>query len=628
MNINIKKLVVTATLLSSFNAFALCPDGATFDEDLGFCANGIDAFGPFTNEMVEDCINAGGGSACTNTYQYQVQGNTIDVLRWSESFTNNLRGAGDCPAGTVRSSTYGGHCFEDVAGASNNVYGNFDQAEVSACNQLSGGTACYTNRWSSSFYLSVQNQMNNGGSNTSVENRLGAWLWYIDESGLNKTHTQLANELAAMGVKRIFIKIADDTANCSLFADACSTTTTNIYKNKGIEPWAWSYNYPGDDAAQADALYKAAQYGYVGYVLDVEVEFNNTSTALHNIFQAFATAKQDAINAGLIDASFPIGATTWSNPIQQGMDVGIIDQYVDFHMPQTYVEVWGQSYMANPKTWIEAGNDDYRALGANKPIWHIVSTEYDDITSAQLGAFIDAAGPNTSIWRVPGGPIPQAVWNDWAALNWQQSSFDNNVSNHGSSNIMLPWMASAPSGGGSGGTPPAAQVPYYFQLNNYYDPYGTCSVTSLAMVTDMHGFTNPNVTGNTPDYLYEELGGVLQTVPALANGYNTMAIRAGSPKRADSKTNGTFAELHQALAEGKVAIVHGWFTNPGHIMVVTDYDGTHYTVNDPFGRWNEQKWGSYNTYVSGEGQKYSKAAFEYAINDNGQGNDLWLHIFE
>ncbi|RHW76489.1 C39 family peptidase [Colwellia sp. RSH04] len=621
----IKKLIALTFLLSA-NAIAMCPDGATFDENLGFCANGVDAFGPFTNDMVSGCVSAGGGSACTNTYQYQVQGTTIDVLRWSESFTNNLRGTADCPTGSLRSGTYGGHCFESVSGAPNNVYGNFNQQEVDACNQLNGGTACYTNRWGASFYLAVKDQMASGS--TTVENRLGAWLWYIDEDGLNKSHTQLANELSAMGVKRVFIKIADDTSNCSLFTDACSTTTTNIYKNKGIEPWAWSYNYPGDDVAQADALYKAAQYGYVGYVLDVEVEFNNTSAALHNIFQAFESAKQDAINAGLINASFPIGATTWSNPISQGMNVGIIDQYVDFHMPQTYVEVWGASYMANPKQWIEAGNSEYRTLGANKPIWHIVSTEYDNITSSQLSRFIDVAGPNTSIWRVPGGPVPQAVWNDWSALNWQQSTFDNNVANHGNSNDMLPWMAADTSGGG-GVTPPVAEsVPYYFQLNNYYDPYGTCSVTSLAMVTDLHNFTNPSVTGNTPDYLYEELGGVLQTVPSLANGYNTMAIRAGSSKRADSKTNGTFAELQQALADGKVAIVHGWFTNPGHIMVVTGYDGAHYTVNDPFGRWNEQKWGSYNSSVSGEGQKYSKAAFEYAINDNGQGNDLWLHIFE
>jgi hypothetical protein len=38
--------------------------------------------------------------------------------------------------------------------------------------------------------------------------------------------------------------------------------------------------------------------------------------------------------------------------------------------------------------------------------------------------------------------------------------------------------------------------------------------------------------------------------------------------------------------------------------------------------------GSYDTSVSGKNQKYPRAAFESAINDNGMGNDLWLHIFE
>ncbi|MBE0379871.1 C39 family peptidase [Pseudoalteromonas prydzensis] len=627
MNNKLTKLTMGALLLMAGNALALCPDGASYDENLDFCRIDNDVFGPFTKAMVNKCQQFGGGSACSNTYQYPVEGNTINVLRWSQSFASNIRGSADCPIGSVRSSSYGGHCFEALSGEPNNVYGNFNSEEVDACNELNGGLACYTNRWSAGFYLSVKNKLaeDNSGSQP-VENRLGVWLWYIDESGLNKTHTQLANELAAMGVKRVYIKIADDTQNCSLFADACSTVTTNTYKSRGIEPWAWSYNYPGSYTAQADALFYAAQYGYVGFVSDVEVEFNNKTSELHSLFQAFTTARNDAINSSFADASFKLGATTWSNPIAQGMSVGIIDQYVDFHMPQTYVEVWGASYMADPKRWIEAGNNEYRILGANKPIWHIVSTEYDVITASQINNFINAAGPNASIWRVPGGSVPQAVWNDWQQVNWQRTVYDSNVQGSSGNNTLLPWMADTPNDDSP--TPPQTAVPYYKQLNNYYDPYGTCSVTSLAMVTDMAGFTDPTVNGRTPDYLYEELGGVLQTVPALEWGYNEMARRVGSSKRADSKTNGTITELRNAVNAGKVAIVHGWFTNPGHIMVVTGFDGTHYTVNDPFGQWNLQKWGSYNSDVSGKGLRYPKAAFEYAINDNGTGDDLWVHIFE
>ncbi|GMG87623.1 C39 family peptidase [Biformimicrobium ophioploci] len=633
---NLKQLLLAAGLLVSANVQALCPDGTSFDSSLDFCANEADAFGPFTNAMIGKCVAYGGGNACTSTYTYPVQGVDIQVLRWSKSFTQNLRGTGNCPDDTVRSPTYGGHCFEDVPGATNNIYGNFSGDEVTACATLGGGTACYTNRWSAEFYLRVKEEIANpppplgGGSGTVLTNKFGAWLWYIDETGLNRTHTQLADELAALGVKRIFIKIADGSNNCSLFADACSTATTEIYKSRGIEPWAWSYNYPGNDAAQADALFYAAQYGYVGYVLDVEVEFNNTTTELHAIFQAFEAAKQDAIAAGHTNADFPIGATTWGNPMDQGMNVGIIDQYVDFHMPQTYVEVWGPAYMADVKRWIEVGNCEYRQMGAQKPIWHIVSTEYNEITPAQINEYFAAAGPNTTIWRVPGGSVPQAVWDDWANVDWNLTTFDATDCN-GGNNDMTDYLD--PGDGGSTPVEPPTEpepvaTPYWKQTENYYDPYGTCSVTSLAMVTDFFGFTDPAQNGRTPDYLYEELGGVLQTVPALEWGFNEMAMRAGSSKRALSKTNGTIAELRAAVTSGKLAIVHGWFTSPGHIMVVTDFDGEYYTVNDPFGRWNLIKWGNYDSSVSGEGVKYPKDAFEYAINDNGTGDDLWLHIYE
>ncbi|WP_237065288.1 C39 family peptidase [Microbulbifer guangxiensis] len=620
-----RKLWLALLLTVSGEVYALCPDGAMFDGDLDFCSNEINAFGPFTNTMVQRCVAYGGGSACTNTYTYSVQGTDIQVLRWSKSFTQNLRGTGDCPDDSVRSPTYGNHCFEQVEGAANNIYGNFSAEEVAACELLGGGTACFTNRWSAGFYLQVKDQLdsNTPSSGEPLVNKFGAWLWYIDEAGLNRTHTQLADELAALGVKRIFIKIADGTQNCDLFMDVCSTETADIYRSRGIEPWAWSYNYPQDYARQADALYYAAKYGYVGLVLDVEVEFNNTTSELHSLYQAFHAARQDAVDAGYAAPGFPIGTTTWGNPLDQGMNVGIIDQYVDFHMPQTYVEVWGGSYMDAVKYWVGVGNCEYRQLGAEKPIWHIVSTEYDQISPEQLNDFLAAAGPNASIWRVPGGSVPQAVWDDWANVDWDMSVFDATECNDGN-NTLTDYLGEHT--GDESEVP--VEVPYWQQTENYYDPYGTCSVTSLAMVTDYFGFTDPSVNGRSPDYLYEELGGVLQTVPDLEWGFNEMARRAGSGKRALSKTNGTIDELRTAVSSGKLAIVHGWFTPPGHIMVVTDFDGEYYTVNDPFGQWDLVKWGSYNSSVSGEGIRYPKDAFEYAINDNGTGDDLWLHIYE
>ncbi|GAA5524432.1 hypothetical protein Maes01_00989 [Microbulbifer aestuariivivens] len=173
----------------------------------------------------------------------------------------------------------------------------------------------------------------------------------------------------------------------------------------------------------------------------------------------------------------------------------------------------------------------------------------------------------------------------------------------------------------------APDLPYWQQTENRFEPERTCSLTSLAMVTDSLGLTSPDVNGRTPDYLFTKLGGVRQTVPALQSAFNSIAEAAGSQYRAHSKTDGTIAEVRQALNQGHPVIIHGWFTPSGHILVVTGFDGSHYTVHDPNGRWNLKKWGAYDTSVSGQGLRYPREAFERAINDNGSGDDLWLHIF-
>nr|WP_010132707.1 C39 family peptidase [Microbulbifer agarilyticus] len=174
-----------------------------------------------------------------------------------------------------------------------------------------------------------------------------------------------------------------------------------------------------------------------------------------------------------------------------------------------------------------------------------------------------------------------------------------------------------------------SEIPYWSQLDNENEPLRTCSLTSMAMITDFFGVTNPQKLGmRTPDYLHQYFGGVLQTVPALRDGFNQLAEEMGSPVRNHGRENGTIDELRSLASRGIPTIIHGWFTASGHIVVVTGFDGEHYTVHDPFGRWNREKWGSYDTSVSGEGVRYPREAFEFAINDNGTGDDLWLHVFK
>ncbi len=253
--------------------------------------------------------------------------------------------------------------------------------------------------------------------------RLGVWLWYIEGTGMD--HDALAARLASLGVGRIYVKVADGDASCSSWPELCDRSVPAAYQAAGLEAWAWAYVYPGSAAAQAEALTQAARTGYDGYVLDIETEFDYAATSLEQSVSAFADARDDAIADGTIATGWELRATTWGNPADHGMRVDIIDRYVDAHMPQTYLEAWGSTYMADASGWVQAGTCEYRDLGATGPIHHIVSTEYGDITPAQIDTFIAASGSGTSIWRVPGEGTPMSIWDDWEAVNWGARSFDD-----------------------------------------------------------------------------------------------------------------------------------------------------------------------------------------------------------
>lgn len=254
-------------------------------------------------------------------------------------------------------------------------------------------------------------------------NKLGMWLWYLEGTGYD-SHSELASDLYAIGVKRIYIKVADGT---NIWKECQDGKVVSAYKNAGLEVWGWSYNYPDNEYKQANALYYASKAGYDGYVLDIEKEFNGTTTALHDIFEEFHAAKDEAAAEGYINSNFQIYSTSWGNPGDHGMRVDIIDEYVDAHLPQTYVEVWGDSYMNSPGYWVDLGTREYRDLGCEKPVHHIVSAEYDEITAGQINEFIEHSGEETSIWRIPGGGTSLDIWKDIENVNWGYSQYEENL---------------------------------------------------------------------------------------------------------------------------------------------------------------------------------------------------------
>ncbi len=252
-------------------------------------------------------------------------------------------------------------------------------------------------------------------------NELGAWIWYI-EATTCKSHSELADSLKKLNIKRVFIKVADGK-NFSNWPELDDKNVVKAYKDKGIQVWGWSYNYPNNEAAQAEAIYRAAKTGYQGYVIDVEAEFDNDSLRLYKLFEAFDKRKQDAIKDAVVPANFEMRVTTWGNPKDHKFNIKAMDKFVTAYMPQTYVEQW--KLIPSLEKQIDLGNKEYATLGATKPIHHIVAAEKETgttgaITAPDINKYIAKAGGGTSIWRIPGDAISAKNWALWRAIDWKK----------------------------------------------------------------------------------------------------------------------------------------------------------------------------------------------------------------
>ncbi len=248
-------------------------------------------------------------------------------------------------------------------------------------------------------------------------NKLGVWLWRFEQTG-QPSHLNLARTIGRMGGKRCYIKVADGGYNPNSWPTIADQSIPSTYDDEGVEVWGWSYNYPGNEEDQAKALYEAAKTGYKGFVVDIEIEFNGADETLESLMQAFSAAKDQAIADGYADPDFPFYVTTWGNPVLHNYRIDIIDDYVDGFMPQTYIEEWAGPHLSAIEACIAEGEAEYASLGATKPLHHILSTAQEILTAQEITDFMQLAGPESSLWRVPGGGVSTLIWDRWRDVDW------------------------------------------------------------------------------------------------------------------------------------------------------------------------------------------------------------------
>lgn len=163
-------------------------------------------------------------------------------------------------------------------------------------------------------------------------------------------------------------------------------------------------------------------------------------------------------------------------------------------------------------------------------------------------------------------------------------------------------------------------VSYKSQLDNHYNPTGSCNVTSVAMVLDFLGCKGNQPSMQLEDELYEyceNLGLSRHSPKDLAylikdHGFHDNFV-----------ISATIDEVREWLAVEEIpVIVHGYFTAFGHIIVIVGYDNSGFYVHDPYGEWTSS---GYKTSANGSYLHYSYRLIRRLCIPDGY---FWVHFVQ
>jgi len=160
-------------------------------------------------------------------------------------------------------------------------------------------------------------------------------------------------------------------------------------------------------------------------------------------------------------------------------------------------------------------------------------------------------------------------------------------------------------------------IPYRSQMDNLYNPTGSANVTSIAMCLDFLKVPRRQKTGQYEDELYEY---------AIAKNYSRwdpydLAKIVKDYGAQDFFTeNATIEDVQDWLASGNPAVIYGYFTSFGHVLVVAGYDSEGFFVHDPYGEWFPS---GYDTSASGAYLHYPYRLIRSVCMADG---NFWVHF--
>lgn len=161
-------------------------------------------------------------------------------------------------------------------------------------------------------------------------------------------------------------------------------------------------------------------------------------------------------------------------------------------------------------------------------------------------------------------------------------------------------------------------IPYFSQLDNINNPYGSCNVTSVAMCLAYLGHAYDK-RQQLEDELYQWL---LNHKLSRHNPYDLQTLIRAYGYKDDFTEKAKWKDVEEWLRAGNPIITHGWFTRFGHIVTIAGFDKKGWLVHDPYGEWWES---GYDTSVRGEFLNYSYGMMQQICGKDG---DLWIHYIK
>jgi uncharacterized protein YvpB len=166
-------------------------------------------------------------------------------------------------------------------------------------------------------------------------------------------------------------------------------------------------------------------------------------------------------------------------------------------------------------------------------------------------------------------------------------------------------------------------VPYKSQMDNNNDPTGTCNVTSIAMCLEYLKVPRQSSQGQFEDELddYAYRQGLDRHVP----DHLAQIVRDYGATDTFTAT-ASVEEVKTWLATGNPAVIHGYFTEPGHIIVLVGYDNTGFFVHDPAGEWFRFGYDYNDPFGNNEKGKFLHYSYHLIQEKCIPDGSFWVHF--